>query len=49
MESKKPEDMMKEFKQYIKKNRLAEKEKVIEEKTSMVMKQIKNLVGENNE
>jgi hypothetical protein len=43
------EDIVREFKQFFKKNRLAEKEKVIEEKTSMVMKQIKNLVGENNE
>ena len=44
-----PEEMMKEFKQYIKKTRLDEKKKNIEEKESMVMKQIKNLVGENNE
>lgn len=43
------EDMMKEFKQFLKKNRLAEKANTIEKKKSMVMKQIKNLVGENNE
>ena len=43
------EDMMKEFKQFLKKNRLAEKAKTIEEKKSIVMKQIKNLVCENNE
>ena len=43
------EDMMKEFKQFLKKNRLAEKSKTLEEKNSIVMKQIKKLVGENNE
>ena len=43
------EDIMKEFKEFFKKNRLAEKEKTIEEKTFTVMKQIKSLLGENNE
>ena len=43
------EDIVREYKQFFKKNRLAEKEKTIEEKTFMVMKQIKNLLGENNE
>lgn len=43
------EDIMKEFKEFFKKNRLAEKEKTIEEKKFMVMKQIKSLLGENNE
>ena len=42
-------DIMKEFKEFFKKNRLAEKEKTIEEKKFMVMKQIKSLLGENNE
>ena len=41
--------MMKEFKQYIKKNRLDEKKKHREEKASMIMKQIKKLLGDNDE
>ena len=40
------EDILMEFKQFIKKNRLAEQGKNIEEKESMVMKQIKNLLGD---
>ena len=44
-----PEEMMDEFKQYLKKIRLDEKEKHIEEKESMVMKQIKKLLGDNDE
>jgi len=44
-----PEDMLKEFKQFIKKNRLAEKEKNVEEKASMIVKQIKKLWGDSDE
>ena len=43
------DDIMKEFKQFLKKTRLAEKSKTLEEKNSIVMKQMKNLLGENNE
>ena len=42
----KEEEMMKEFKQYLKKIRLDEKEKNIEAKASMVRKQIKKLLGD---
>lgn len=44
-----PEEMMREFKQYLKKIRLDEKEKSMEEKASMVMKQIKKLLGDSDE
>ena len=40
------EDIMEEFKQFLKKNRLDEKEKNTKEKESMVMKQIKKLLGD---
>ena len=43
------EDIMKEFKQFLKKTRLDEKAKNTEEKESMVMKQIKKLLGDTNE
>ena len=38
-----------EFKQFFKKHRLAEKKKSINEQELMVMKQIKKLLGENDE
>ena len=41
-----PEEIMEEFKQYLKKIRLDEKEKNIEAKASMVRKQIKKLLGD---
>ena len=43
------EDIVREFKQFFKKNRLDEKKKTIKEQELMVMKQIKKLLGENNE
>jgi len=43
------EDIMKDFKQYLKKIRLDEQKKNIEEKESMVMKQIEKLLGNNDE
>ena len=43
------EDIMKEFKQFLKKTRLAKKAKTIEEKESMVMKQIQKLLGDNHD
>jgi len=49
MESEKLEEMLREFKQFIKKNRLAEKEKHMEEKESMMTKQIKKLLGDSDE
>ena len=44
-----PEEMMKEFKQYLKKIRLDEKRKNKEEKESMILKQIEKLLGDNDE
>ena len=41
-----PEEIMNEFKQFLKKTRLDEKAKTTEEKESMVMKQIKKLLGD---
>ena len=43
------EDIMKEFKQFLKKTRLDEKAKNTEEKESMVMKQIEKLVSGNDD
>jgi len=40
------EDIMKEFKQFLKKTRLAEKAKYTQEKEAMVSKQIKKLLGD---
>ncbi len=40
-----PEEFIAEFKQYLKKLRLAEKQKNKEEKESVVLKQIENLLG----
>ena len=44
-----PEELREEFKQYLKEIRLSEKRKNREEKESMVMKQIKKLVGDSDE
>ena len=41
-----PEEMMREFKQHLKKIRLDEKEKHTQEKEAMVSKQIKKLLGD---
>ena len=41
-----PEEIMKEFKQYLKKIRLDEKEKNKNEKEAMVLKQVKKLLGD---
>ena len=43
------EDIVREFKQFFKKNRLAEKEKTLEEKKSIIMKQIKKMLGDIDE
>ena len=44
-----PEDIMKEFKQYLKKTRLDEIEKTLENKAATVRKQIKKLLGNQDE
>lgn len=49
MKDMSPEEMMQEFKQYLKKIRLDEKEKNKNEKESMVMKQIEKLVSGNDD
>ena len=41
-----PEDIMVEFKQFIKNTRLLEKEKNKNEKEAMALKQVKRLVGD---
>ena len=43
------EDIMKDFKQYLKKIRLDEKEKNKNEKEAMVLKQVKKLLGGSDE
>ena len=49
MKDMSPEEMMQEFKQYLKKIRLDEKEKNKNEKESMVMKQIEKLLSGNDD
>ena len=49
MKDMSPEEMMQEFKQYLKKIRLDEKEKNKSEKEAMVLKQIKMLVDDSND
>ena len=49
MKDMSPEEMMQEFKQYLKKIRLDEKEKNKNEKASMVMKQIEKLLSGNDD
>ena len=49
MKDMSPEEMMQEFKQYLKKIRLDEKEKNKNEKESMVMKQIEKLASGNDD
>lgn len=44
MKAMSPEEMMQEFKQYLKKTRLDEQKKNKNEKDAMVMKQIKKLI-----
>jgi hypothetical protein len=44
-----PEEIMKEFKQYLKKVRLDEMEKTLENKAATLVKQIKIFLGEQNE
>jgi hypothetical protein len=44
-----PDELQKEFKQYLKKTRLAEQEKNRADKAAIVMKQIKKLLGDQDE
>jgi len=44
-----PEEMLSEFKQYLKKTRLDEIEKIQENKAAAVRKQIKKLLGNQDE